>query len=445
MPAADRKRGVWIDPFHPAVLFLVFYLVYFVFSGMLIWLQHDYVSLWVNTGAQPAYVVNTVFFLGIVSVAAFSLGVRARISFPGGDVRRFLYRGEAPRLREMRYVICLFLVLGAGFTIYHLSLFGPLSTEILRYLSPSAQRDLEISLSQAFVIMESMLNWAALLAAFYYIVRYIETGRKDGRAITLLFLVVVILIVYVTSGKRSAVIPLLLLPLIWHHYLVKRLDVATAGVYFAIGIATVSILLLGRIVVPLLVQDLDPTEYLGIGFLEPLKFYFDTGELSTFDMVVASLVKRDELLSDMGGAVWGFLKYSFGTLIILIPRAIWADKPDYQDPGHVYYRLLTGENADIGFAVTAWGTSFLFFHIAGILFGMLLFGWICRGIYTLLRPWEGRPFDVFFYAIFYWMAFQFLRFGTVGFTFLLFITSMFMGVLAGLFLARRKRKAISFA
>ncbi|MBU3947841.1 MAG: oligosaccharide repeat unit polymerase, partial [Proteobacteria bacterium] len=310
-------------------------------------------------------------------------------------------------------------------------------------LSPSARREHGFQWSQFLVILESMLSWAALLATFHCILRYIEKRRKNGVVMTLLFLSFVIVITYVMSGKRTAVIPLLLLPLIWRHYLVKQLNVSTAGVYLAIIIVLIGLMLLGRIAVPLLMRGLNPLDYIGNDFERIMLFYFDTGELSTFDMVLASVVQRDELLSAMGGTIWGFLKYTFGTFIIFIPRIIWSGKPSYEDPGHIYYQILTGGNEDVGIAVTAWGTSFLFLHVAGLLFGMFVLGWFCRWVYNMLEPWRHNPYSVFFYSIFYWMMFQFLRFGTLGFTFLVFIQSMLVGTLAGLVLARKKGRVVS--
>jgi hypothetical protein len=442
MPATLQKVDGRMDPFHPATLFMVFYLIYFVFSGVLVWLQHDYISQWVNTGSKPAYVVNTIFFLGIVSVAAFGLGVRTKIVFSGKVTRKLFFNGESLRLREMRYFIYLFLAIGVACMTYHLSLYGSRLFDIFSYLSPSAQRELEISLSQLFIILESMLSWAGLLAIFHYMLRYIETGKTNDRLFPFLLVSIVMVLTFIISGKRSAVIPLLLLPLIWRHYLVKRLNVVKAGLFLVVSIAVIGIMLLGRIVVPLLFNDQDPTAYLGDDFGEVMLFYFDTGEWSTFDMVMASVVQRDTILSAMGGAAWGFLKYTFGTLIIFIPRAIWADKPDYEDAGHIYYQMFIGESEGVGFAVTAWGTSFLFFHVAGILFGMFVLGWFCRWAYDFFQPMRRSPYNVFFYSIFYWMMFQFLRFGTLGFTLLVFIQSMLVGVLAGLVLARRKQRRI---
>jgi len=196
-----------------------------------------------------------------------------------------------------------------------------------------------------------------------------------------------------------------------------------------------------RIVVPLVVQDIDIRNSIGRSVGEITEFYMDSPEFATFDMVVASFLQRESLLKSMGGVYSAFYKYNIETILLtFVPPGVMADKPIYEDPGHIFFRILTGSNENVGFAVTVWGTSFLFLHVLGILFGMFILGWVFRGVYQLFRPWEGRPYDVFFYAIFYWMAFQFLRFGTLGFTFIYFVTSMLIGVLAALFLARKSPK-----
>jgi hypothetical protein len=159
-------------------------------------------------------------------------------------------------------------------------------------------------------------------------------------------------------------------------------------------------------------------------------------------MIAASVVQRDELLKQAGGSILGFLKYSFSTLIIFIPRALWPGKPGYEDLGHVYYRVLIGLGQGIGFAPTIWGTSFLLFHLVGSVVGMYVLGWLFNSMYTRFQLHRGRPFDVFLYSIFYWMAFQFLRFGTTGFVIVVFVQTMVVGVFAVLFLRRKRREVI---
>jgi oligosaccharide repeat unit polymerase len=440
-PLARYRSDEKVDLFHPSILLMLTYFAYFIFSGVWLWLYHHYDSIWVNLGSRPAFVVNSVFFLGGVSIFSFGLGMRTKLPFSKKSIPETFSQGTQFSKREMRYLILFFLVTGGMFKLYHLSLLGPLSTDVFRYLSPSANRALGINISQSFIMLEAMLDWAALLSIFYYIVRYKETGKTNGWWLILLVVVIIALFDYVVSAKRSGVIPFFLLPLIWYHYIIKRLSIIRAGIFFFVGTILIAGLLMARIVLPLLAQNLTPTDYIGQNPSETLAFYIDTGEWSTFDLIAASGVQRDELLTQAGGPILGFLKYSFSTLIIFIPRALWPGKPGYEDLSQVYYRVLVGSDEGIGFAPTIWGTSFLLFHLAGLMIGMYVLGWLFKGVYVMLQPQNGRPLNVFFYSIFYWLAFQFVRFGTTGFVIIMFVQSMIVGVFAVLFLWRKRRTA----
>ena len=441
-PVAGRNCSNITDFFHPSFLFIGFYIVYFVFSGVLISFFHDYRSNWVHLGSDPELTVNTVYVFGILSVAAFGFGLRAKVLFPGMKIKAALYRPDLLRKKETKYVIALLLFIGGAVTLYHLSLLGSVSFDVFRYLSPSVQLELDIGWNNVLTMLESMLEWGALFALFVFFLnrRSIRLGDERVKYYILIVLFLVIgVLVYTITGKRSSVIPLLLLPLIWRHYLIKQIQSYYMVIYSGLIIAVIALLLMVRIVVPLVVQDIDIGASIGGSVGEITEFYLDSPELATFDMVVASFLQRESLLTAMGGAFRAFIKYNIETILLtFVPPGIWENKPIYEDPGHMFFQILSGSKDNIGFAVTVWGTSFLFLHVLGILLGMFILGWVFRGMYQLLRPWEGNPFDVFFYAIFYWMAFQFLRFGTLGFTFIYFVTSMLIGVLAALFLARNK-------
>ena len=439
-PVTSIGSSTKTDYFHPSFLFVGFYIVYFVLSGVLISFIHDYQSNWVDLGSTPELTVNIVFILGILSVAAYGLGMRAKVLFPGKFFKTLLYHPDLLRKNEAKYVIAFFFLIGGVLTLYHLSLLGPMSPDIFRYLSPSAQLELEINWNNVLTMLESMLEWGALFALFFFFLnhRSIHLGHKRGKLFLLIILFLVIgALAYTIAGKRSSVIPLLLLPLIWRHYLIKNLKIFNVFIYSWLIIAVVALLLMVRIIVPLVVQDIDVGNSIGGSIGEITEFYMDSPELATFDMVVASFLQRESLLTEMGGALRAFYKYNVETIFLsFVPPGIWVEKPTYEDPGHIFFQILTGSNSNVGFAVTVWGTSFLFFHVLGILLGMFILGWFFSGIYQLLRPWEGRPFDVFYYAIFYLMAFQFLRFGSLGFTFIYFVTSMLTGIIAALFLSR---------
>jgi oligosaccharide repeat unit polymerase len=449
--AREKGRG-GTDWFHPAVLFSGMYLIYFVFSGLWLWLRNDYDSEFVALGANAAFVGNETFFLGFVSLAAYGLGARFRIaglnlprrSIPHSIIRRpAAERSRSIDEKELLIVALVLFPLGLAFKIYHLAQFGALSTDILLYLSPSAANELGLSISQFVIMMESMLDWAALLAVLYAIVRYKKTGNWHGLWWVIGAVVVVALLDYVISGKRSAVIFFIVLPVLWYHYLVKRLTARMAGALSLGLIFAVVILLMGRIVLPLLIQGLVPTDYIGVNPLDVFAFYLNSGEISTFDMVAATIQQKDELLRQSGGTLLGFLQFTFSSLIVFIPRLIWPDKPAYLDLSQIYRRVLIGSEEDMGIAPTVWGAGYLFFDVAGFVVLMFVIGWAYESVYRYLRPRNAGVANVVLYSIGFWVIFQAIRFGTLGFVTLLIVQSMLVGIVAMWFLGRRRKPLIT--
>lgn len=438
VPVARSELDREIDWFHPSILYVLVYFAYFIFPGVWLWLVHDYQTVWIRTSEQSVYLVNYTFLLGALSVFAFGLGARLKVGFsPVGRNAQLNIAGSL-RSRNATMLIVVFLVIGLLMKIYHLSLYGPLSFDLLRYLSPAARREADISISQVYVILESMLDWSLLLAVFVYILRYLKTGVKRGWVSLVLFTLLVIVVDYIVSAKRSGVIMLVLLPFIWYHYLVSRLTFAKAFSALVVGSVLIGLLLMARIAIPLISKGLAPSEYLGDGILDIFKFYFESLEWATFEMVMASIEQREEILENAGGVLRGFFQYSFGTLIILVPRAIWPEKPGYEDLSHIYFKTIIQEESDIGLAPTLWGASYLFFDVAGLAVGMFFLGILFKAVYKALRPVGRGAYDVFFYAIFIWLSFQFLRFGTTGFLFIYFVQTQMVGVLAALYLGRNR-------
>jgi hypothetical protein len=330
-----------------------------------------------------------------------------------------------------------YFLLGGAFKIYHLQQFGPLSADILLYLSPSASDDRGLNISQFVLMMESMLDWSVLLLVLFVMERYRRTGRARGWTWVCLAAVAVSTIDYITSAKRTSVIFFILLPAIWYHFLIRRLSLKSAIVLgAAVAIAIVG-LLMGRVVLPLVTRGLNPTDYIGVNATDVLIFYVDSSELSTFDMIAATLVHGGDLLREAGGSLGGFLQFTFGSLVVFIPRLVWPDKPDYVELGQVYRSVLIDPQGTMGFSVTVWGAQYLFFGLAGLLVSMFAIGWLLDAAYALLRPRNGNAVNVVLYSIFFWLTFHALRFGTLGFVTLLIVQSMLMGILAMLVIGRR--------
>jgi hypothetical protein len=118
---------------------------------------------------------------------------------------------------------------------------------------------------------------------------------------------------------------------------------------------------------------------------------------------------------------------------------IWPDKPAYLDLSHIYRRVLIGPEEDMGIAPTVWGAGYLFFDVAGFFVLMFIIGWVYEAVYSSLRPRDAGVANVVLYSIVFWLIFQAIRFGTLGFVTLLIVQSMLVGIVAMWFLGRRRK------
>lgn len=435
LPTARDNSGR-MDIFHPSLLFLLFYFVYYLGSSAILVLLTDYQPPLISLGATPGATVNIAIFLGIISVACFGVGMRLKASTLGtGLLRTLVLRNRI----QIYAVAVIFIAVGLSAKLYHLSLYGTLGIDTLLYLSPTRRASLELGISQTILVLGSMADWGCLLYLFGSMIQAKGKGQSSKGSIAAWTLLICIAVLsFVVSGKRSSILIFVLPPLVWTHYLRRRFSISRAVAVFALTGILIAAGLMMRIVVPLLVEGIDPSDYVGSSFADVLTFYLGTAEFSTFDMVIAAILYREDILEAMGDNTFlSFIRYTIGTFSVLIPSAAWPDKPVYEDPGHVFFRLFAGSDAQAGLAITVWGTAYLFFHIAGIVIGFLLLGWLVKSAYTVFSPLRRNASAVFLYAIFYWMLFQFLRFGTLGFTFLYFIQALMFGVVA-IALASRK-------
>lgn len=234
--------------------------------------------------------------------------------------------------------------------------------------------------------------------------------------------------------------PFLLFPLLWYHYCIRRIRLMQAVFYIGIGAVLMVLLLFARTVGPHVIAtgQLLTTETADV-FLTPLEFLLNSPELAVFDMTMLTVQDRESLLHVIGGPLWGGLQYNLLTLAYLVPRFLWPGKPVFTDLGHVYYQFAVGGRDDVGFGVGIVGGLYLFGGFFGVLLGMFLIGVLFRWIYETLQPWSRAPRSVFLYAVLFWMAFQFLRFGTLGFTLLFFIQFQLVGVVIAFLLFERER------
>ncbi|HEY6222430.1 MAG TPA: hypothetical protein VIW26_01485, partial [Gemmatimonadales bacterium] len=208
-------------------------------------------------------------------------------------------------------------------------------------------------------------------------------------------------------------------------------------VYLGGGLLLTTLLLLMRAIGPLLVTAGGATfaGYARDILVQPLRFLVYSPELTVFDMTMLAVQDRAFFLHSVGGPFWGGLQHNVAPLGYIVPRVLWPGKPVFADLGTLFYARAIGDRPEVGFSVGLVGAAYVFAGVIGVVVGMALLGVVLRRVYDVLRPRRDGPWQVFFYSIFLWMAFLFVRFGTLGSTVIFFYQYEVVGVLAALVIA----------
>jgi oligosaccharide repeat unit polymerase len=386
--------------------------------------------MWVDLGFNYASLVNKAFILATLGCAFFGLGLRAPININHGtSIKNLFYSYKIFRYKDFKIITGALFIVGLLASLQILNLYSSTGDNVFIFLSPSARRDAELPISQLDVMLTYCLIWAAIflcIISFY----------KKRRFFYILAIILMFIIIFLVSAKRSTILPIILIPIIYYHYRINWLNILKAIRWASTGVLVIISFLLLRIVLPAFINDVDIAQDIGEDFFTVAKFYLNSGEWMTFDMFLLSLEKSDELNHFIGGASYGFLYFTFATMVIIIPRAIWPDKPIFEDLGQKYFQYIENSSEPVGYAVTVWGASFQFFNILGLTLGFFILGWALKYIYYWIKPYNGYRSDILIYGIFFWMLFLFLRFGTMGFTIVVFVQTMLVGVLSIFFISR---------
>lgn len=428
-----RNRRRVLDIFNPKYIVLAFLLIYVYVPLAVICSQHGYaphLGYRVNLNSQ-------LLAAAVVSIAgvAFGLGFNA-LGQSAANVPVLKY---SIRSGSTSKAVILLLVVGLASRLYYLHLFGFDIGRVLELMS-STERGSELQgISQALLIGASCFDAGILLWAYKIICSEEQRNKKILKLCVLIF--PAILFSFLLSSKRSNVVVLLLFPAIWLHYCGYRIAFKT-GVMLSLGAAVViPLLLLARIAIPLYQAGLDPTEYIGRTFGEVAQFYVELPEFNLADMILLTVNDSERIESIIGDKFTSFFKYSFGTLIIFIPRLVWPEKPLYEDFSYIYYQVVEGAlDSQVGYAPTVVSSYFIFFGIIGSFFAFALTGHLYRRAYEYFAL-SGRAERIFHYSLLYWAMFLYLRFGTLAFLILLFLQNFLVLIVAG-FASLRRRKVL---
>jgi oligosaccharide repeat unit polymerase len=431
------------DIFQPGTIMAIFFYIYVVIPSVHVWYNLDYVSNWI---ALPPYArastVNYTILVSCIGLFCFGVGYRNKIAklFVASKLRR-LPDNVKHRVRSHdRFLKSIaFVLIGIGLfaRLAIISKVGGLSIVTLEYLSPSLRAAKEIELSGILHFLSSFLDWGALFLFFRYIVT-----KRSGLLATLLMLFALIS-VYVLGGKRSDIVPFLLFPVIWYHYLREKIGFSRALVCVLLVFVFMASLMFARSIIAFSHRAPDAVSEVTSEIIhDPLNVYLNSPEFAVFDMSMASIVERNNIVTSIGGWFEGVWTCNFAPTLYLVPRFLWAEKPVFEDLGQVMYRLFVDDAEHVGLSVGIIGGLYIFGGLIGLCVGMMVIGVLCRAIYLTLQPYKSNPARVLMYSMLLWIIFMFLRFGTLGFTIIFVIQKLLIGIAVTCLLLYFQRRSL---
>ena len=121
-----------------------------------------------------------------------------------------------------------------------LNIYSSSGESIFVFLSPSARRDAELSISQLELMMTYCLMWSAIflcIISFY----------KKRKVPYMIVIFLMIILIFIVSAKRSTILPVILIPIIYYHYKIRWLNVSKAIRWTSLGVFVIILFLLVRI------------------------------------------------------------------------------------------------------------------------------------------------------------------------------------------------------
>jgi hypothetical protein len=281
----------------------------------------------------------------------------------------------------------------------------------------------------------SMIGDLAAAWLFVLALRY-----RRGRLAASLILLLVMAVSFGTVGKRLVLLwPLLVVAIAVSRYVFPirpRHVLLIISAAFALGWIT----LLFRIYAPLSVTG-------DVRYFNPLEapwaqgtawgFYFNSLEFSFFDLTVAAIGGREQIIDMFGGHLEMIYRVHIEPFSYIVPRAIWAGKPEMlRDISHALMSLISGRDlatVESGVAASLVGTAWLSGGPVGSVVAFGVLGLIAAGCdrffltsSALYR--QGWALRIIIYAFLLMVVFHLFRQGTFGWVFIITIGSQLGGV-----------------
>jgi len=377
-PMVRRVRGKF-DPFAPLVVCVVALAIGYPLRALSIVLEGLTLSLHPLSANETIMHLSLALFYTIIGVVFLYWGYASRL---GNEIgQRLPTPGLLLSGVRMRVIVLGFSIIGILF--YLLLMRG--AGGIVHFITNMAFRAELLSGGG-----RNFLNWGASLMPLATVIWYVHYLTVKRSKLFWVHLVTSSLML-MSLGGRSAVILLWLVLGVLYHYLVAPIRLRTLIV---LGFVFIIVFSSGMLAFRTSTfQGFDAELFattVGTTFTLPGVMRVLSGDLNSIDRFI--MIMRgvpDELPLQFGT--------TFATFLVMpIPRAVWPSKPVNAD-GLIVQTFFPGWGGG-GIPPSLLGEFYMNFLFPGIIFGMFVFGLICRMMYSYLTSNKNNAGVVLIYA-----------------------------------------------
>jgi len=372
VPTIVKKRTGDIDIFHTITLIPLIYFLYFG-VGFYVFRLRGMFALSDESVSEET--ILTSLIVAIIGIIFFYVGYFSIYKI----IKRKIFSKNIFSRWKQKKILVLIIYSSVFFVLVNLWLW--LSIKGVPLFIPDYYREArtEIMAGKGYIyaLCLAIVPFALLIANIYW-----QKEKKISPMLKIAFLSIILITIgiLVLNVERGIIVSFLIFLFINYHYMKKRFSIKKIFVFFLI------IVFLAGFGGYLRTRQWSEEErlFLQVLLLELLP------EFDNYVKVIKNVPEHLELQ-------WG------RTIIPLftnpIPRILLPNKDDFKPAGVVFKEFFEHYHIRIGERFTIVGELFMNFHIAGVIFGMFIFGSITAFVQKKLYPKDKNPFGVLLYCL----------------------------------------------
>lgn len=336
--------------------------------------------------------------------------------------------------------IALFMILaGVAMKIMAIMLGGGVDETIIRMSKGVSETN---NITAASTIVGQLRNFSGLSEAgvAYLLLESLRTRRY--RLLTISLFVLVVGFAMISTGKRLYVLWPILIAIAGFACYIKILSPGHLILLLPLGLFFGFLTLMFRIYMPLyFAGDLSNFDISDVPWANDSiwLFYFNSLEFSFFELTAAAFIDHEAIDRILGGPLLAFYRPHIEPILYIIPRVIWAGKPEnLVDISHAMSAIIFNNDitlSSFGIATGLTGTSYILGGIIGFTLAFFFLGLMCRRIDKIYisNRYSGEtvsPMRIVWLAFWLMIVFHLFRQGTIGWVFMITIVQQ-LGILIG--------------